>query len=308
MEKRLKGNAELNGQYTDFMDEYLRLGHMRPISASLNIPPGAFYLPHHAVIKSSSTSTKLRVVFDASAKSTNGVSLNSTLHVGPTIQSDIFAILLRWRKYNTVITGIVEKMYRQIWVAEPHQMHQRILWRNNKNELQDFELTTITYGTASAPFLAVRKLNQLAQDEKNNYPIAAQKTVDDMYVDDFISGGDSVNDVLILHKEMTTMFSSAGFNLRKWASNSTEVLNSIPIADQESTTSLDINRTEIMKTLGMYWNTERDIFQFKIDMSSNQKVLSKRSLLSSDIQLHGFCDASNMAYAAVVYCASLKME
>lgn len=77
-------------------------------------------------------------------------------------------------------------------------MHQR----NKNNDLQDFELSTITYGTAFAPFLAIRTLHQLAQDEKDNYSIAAQKTIEDMYVNDFISGGDSVNDVLMLHKQM----------------------------------------------------------------------------------------------------------
>lgn len=107
-----------------------------------------------------------------------------------------------------------------------------------------------------------------------------------MYVDTFISGGDSINDVLILHKQMTNMFSSAGLNLRKWASNFPDVLNSIPVADQESTTLLDVCRTQIIKTLGMYWNTEKDIFQLKISMNSQSTTLSKRSFLSDVAKLY----------------------
>lgn len=52
-----------------------------------------YFLPHHCVIRQSSTTTKLRVVFDGSAKTTNGVALNDILAVGPTIQSELFSII-----------------------------------------------------------------------------------------------------------------------------------------------------------------------------------------------------------------------
>lgn len=69
-----------------------------------------FYMPHHAVIKESSNTTKVRVVFDASAKTSNGVSLNDTLMVGPTIQGKLFSHLVRFRKYKFVITADIEKI------------------------------------------------------------------------------------------------------------------------------------------------------------------------------------------------------
>lgn len=80
------------------MYEYLELKHMKEIrkdSSEWDIQP-QYYLPHHCVIKESSATTKLRVVFDASSKTTEGVSLNDILMVGPVLQQDLFSILLRF--------------------------------------------------------------------------------------------------------------------------------------------------------------------------------------------------------------------
>lgn len=82
LERKLQTNTELKAQYTEFLEEYITLGHMTETGDD-NEP--VYYLPHHAVIKESSTTTKVRVVFDASAKTNTEVSLNDTLLIGPTI-------------------------------------------------------------------------------------------------------------------------------------------------------------------------------------------------------------------------------
>ncbi|GFX63701.1 uncharacterized protein TNCV_1701811 [Trichonephila clavipes] len=97
------------------------------------------FLPHHAVIKPSSTTTKLR----ASCKTTNGASLNSLIGVGPKLQKDIFEILLNFRIPKIVFTVDIEKMYRQILVADEDQKYQKILWRNNSDEnIRTYKLKT----------------------------------------------------------------------------------------------------------------------------------------------------------------------
>lgn len=65
------------------MEEYLDFGHMEEVIDEHQIPKRSSYLPHHAVIKKSSLTTKIRVVFDASAKSSIGVTLNDMLMCGP---------------------------------------------------------------------------------------------------------------------------------------------------------------------------------------------------------------------------------
>ena len=103
------------------MDEYFDLGHAEPIPISdMEKPPHeVFYLLMHAVYKDSSSNTKIRVVFDASAKSDSGVSLNDTLFVDPTVHSTLLDVLLCFQLQQIALLADVSKMYWVIELAEP---------------------------------------------------------------------------------------------------------------------------------------------------------------------------------------------
>ncbi|XP_037931369.1 uncharacterized protein LOC119666158 [Teleopsis dalmanni] len=103
-----KMSNEKRTEYIKFMQEYEQKGHMEKVKDNTI---GKYYLPHQAVIRESSRTTKLRVVFDASAKSTNGKSLNDIMMTGPRLQQDIFDILMKWRLWKFVASADVEKMY-----------------------------------------------------------------------------------------------------------------------------------------------------------------------------------------------------
>lgn len=102
VERRLSRNESSYDQYRKVLNEYIELRHMREATAAERADPRAYYLPHHAVIREDKTTTKVLVVFDASCKTTNGKSLNDRLHVGPTIQDDLFSLLIKWRKGKIV--------------------------------------------------------------------------------------------------------------------------------------------------------------------------------------------------------------
>ena len=149
LEKRLAKQVTLKNQYCKFMDEYIKLGHMSKVDFN-QINENHYFLPHHCVFKPDSTTTKLRVFFDASAKTSSNVSLNDILSTGPTIQDELFTNLLRFRLHRYVFTADIEKMYRQILVHEDDRRFQLILWRNHPTEeLQAYQLNTVTYGTTS---------------------------------------------------------------------------------------------------------------------------------------------------------------
>ena len=129
----------------------------------------AYYLPMHSVTKESSTSTKLHVVFDASAKSSNGLSLNSTLLVGPTLHPKFDTILLRFRSYPIAVTG---DMYREVELCEQDRCLHRLVWRNHPSEpILDYEMTRVTFGVAASPYLAVKALQHAALDFGQPFPM-----------------------------------------------------------------------------------------------------------------------------------------
>jgi len=116
--------------YVSFMDEYERLNHMTEVQLS-SLPRNHCFIPHHCVLKPDSSDTKLRVVLDASAPNITGKSLNNILRVGPTVQSDLLSIWLRFRTHRFVFTADVEEMYRHIWVHPEDKGAQLIVWRRN---------------------------------------------------------------------------------------------------------------------------------------------------------------------------------
>jgi len=102
----------------------------------------------------------LRVVFDGSAETTSGSSLNDLLLAGPTIHQKIFNILLRFRFFKVALCGDICKMYRCVRVSYPDDFLQCIVWRESlTEELSVFKLNTGTYGTKPAAFLAIRAMH-----------------------------------------------------------------------------------------------------------------------------------------------------
>ncbi|XP_062713341.1 uncharacterized protein LOC134290258 [Aedes albopictus] len=283
LERRMKKDPALKLQYSKFIDDYEALGHCREIIEDCNAPSQPrYYMPHHAVLRPSSSSTKLRVVFDASAKaSPSDVALNQALLVGATVQNDIFVILVRFRKHFVVFTADISKMYRQIKVVPAHSCFQRIFWRDDPAQpLRVLELTTVTYGTACAPFLATRCLLQLSIDEADSFPIAANIIREDCYVEDILSGADTVAEAIECQTQLIGMLKSAGFPVHKWSSNSPKLLERIPESDRGELVHLTDGCEGVLKTLVLTWSPQRDEFAFDANnLTDYLKPPSKRSVL-----------------------------
>lgn len=288
LEKRLNNNFELKNNYVQFMSEYEILNHMTDISNSIQdlTHSDGYFLPHHAVIKDTSLTTKCRVVFDASAKSSSGLSLNQVQHCGPNLNNDIFCILLRFRKYKYVITADISKMYRQILIEPEQRKYQQIFWRSNPGEeLRCFELNTVTYGTASAPFLAIRCLHQLAQDVSVNLPNISKIIKNDFFMDDLLTGADTMSELLQIQKDISRILAGAGFELRKWLSNDKNILDNLEVRSDIEVAVVRVGKDENNKTLGIYWNSNQDVIQYSIREFEFKDSFTKREILSVICQI-----------------------
>ncbi len=278
LERRFKREPQHKDVYVQFMREYEDLGHMKkamPATQSNN----TFYLPHHFVLKADSTTTKQRTVFDGSAKTTTGVSLNDALSVGGTVQPDLFTLLLRFRCNKIALKADIAKMYRQFMVHEDDQDYQRILFRESPDQpIQEYQLTTVTYGTASAPFAATRCLNQLAIDEKERFAAAAEALLYQTYVDDLIASVASEEEAEELVHQLIGITKTAGMEIRKWCSNNSNVLRTLPEQLLEKCDVSEFSDGGSIKALGIRWNPNADYFSFSITASSI--VPTKRNILS----------------------------
>ena len=221
--------------FQDVIQSYIDLGHAEEVPAAEEPPQPHFYLPMHAVFKDSSSSTKLRVVFDGSAATTSGLSLNQALLVGPTIQPTLSNILIKFRAYPIALNADISKMYREVKLSSEDKDLHRFLWRASPNlPIKDFRMTRVTFGVSASPYLAVKTLQQTAADHGEDYPRATQHIYSSFYVDDFLGGASTPQEAVELFSQLREILLKGGFSLCKWRSSSSEVLQEIPQVLQES--------------------------------------------------------------------------
>ncbi|XP_075151482.1 uncharacterized protein LOC142225579 [Haematobia irritans] len=280
-EARLIRTPAFKDEYDNVLTEYISLKHMSKVFPSnLYEDSKNYYLPHHAVIRPESVTTKVRVVFNASAPTSNGVSLNDLLYTGPILQNELITLILNWRFFRYVFNGDITKMYRQILVDPNQTSFQRILFRTNpQNPLEDFELKTVTFGVNCAPYLAIRTMIQLADDVQSQYPKASEILRNCMYVDDALAGSHSIPEAIESRNQLILALKSAGFEMRKWTSNSKAILYDIPPSDLLNADFLEFDDSSTAKTLGIRWNALSDSFFFVQNFPSSS-TYTKREILS----------------------------
>ncbi|XP_067129376.1 uncharacterized protein [Centruroides vittatus] len=208
VEETVKGQT-IKGVISELHEGVFGLGpHGKEPPADQTAYNICYYLPHHGVFRPNKTTTRLRVVFNASAPTTSGLSLNDHLLKGE-VKEDVFEIMTRFRKYKYAFTGDIQKMFRQILIEPSQRDLLRIVWKNEEEEMSlTYRLKTVTYGTASAPFLAVRTLKQLAYDEAARYPLASKTILRDVYMDDIVSGEQDFDAALKLQSQLCNMLST----------------------------------------------------------------------------------------------------
>ena len=202
LEYTLHHNADLFRKYSAFIQDFFDLGHLQKIQrGEINNSPN-FYLPHHCVLKEDSATTKLRVLFDASARTTFGFSFNDCLLVGPKLQDDLFSILVQIRFFKVALSADVAKMYRQIGLDGADRDFHRIFWRFSADgPVETLPMTRVTYGIASSLYHSIRSLRECAK--LSEVPTEVQRAIlRDFHVDDILTGGNLIEEAPVLQKQL----------------------------------------------------------------------------------------------------------
>jgi hypothetical protein len=294
LERRFSKQPELKKEYVKFI-EYAAFGHMEEVYEDSGSSMG-FYLPHHCVVKESST-TKLRVVFDGSASSSSGVSLQ-VLMVGPTVQPDLFSIIFSFRTHVIALSADIAKMYRQMSVHPDDRDLQRIVWRSSPEEqLKDYRLTTVMYETSPASFLATRQLAVRGQEE---FPKASDALLSHFYVDDYLGGAPTIEEDKRTREQITALLATAGFPTQKWCSNNNEALEYIPAEERETASLCLLSENDGIKILGIICRPSSDEFQFQVQIKNlHCQPITKRIVLSVVASVY---DPLGLLGAIVVKC------
>lgn len=205
--------------------------HAEPVPTEDLYKPqhSVFYLPMHVVKKESSSTTKIRAVFDASAKSSSNISLNDILLVGPTVHSSLIDVLLRFRLHRITLTADVSKMYRAVALDQVDRDLHRFVWRSNQDQpLKVYRMTRVTFGVSASSFATNMSVKQ---NHTMEYPKAVERG---FYVDDCLTGAGSIEEAIDLYKQLMDLFAKGGFLLRKWSSSDPVVLDNILLELQDT--------------------------------------------------------------------------
>ena len=282
LQKRLK-KRDLTELYAAVIEDQIQQGIVE--EAPPQVMGVEFYISHKEVIRESAATTKLRVVYDASAKpSPQDPSLNDCLNPGPPLQNKMWEVLVRQRTFPVAITGDITKAFLQIRIRETERDALRFHWTTKNGELRILRFTRVLFGLVSSPFLlgGVMIASHLER-WKRERPDDVEEQERYLYVDDIISGGESVEQGKARKEAATVILEDATFKLHKWASNVSALedndVESEAIEDQTAAKQqLGVNPQE-SKILGLPWNKASDILSVLFP-NEETKTPTKREILS----------------------------
>ena len=241
--RKLKKDPETLVKYNEVIQDQLQTGIIEKVS-QLERAEKVHYLPHHAVVREEAETTKVRVVFDASCReSRNSVSLNDCLHVGPSLTPLIFDILLRFRNYKVPLIGDIQKAFLNIEINPSDRDCLRFLWVSSlHSETQDIEIyryNRVVFGVNSSPFLLNAVLRYHLEKFKDEDPEFVAKLIEGFFVDDLVTGAETVEEAFTLYIKARDRMKEGGFILRKWKSSEPALLQKIE--EHESSAKKDLS-------------------------------------------------------------------
>ena len=259
---------------------------MEPVSS----PPlgEEFYIPHKAVVREAAESTKLRNVYDASAReSEKSPSLNECLDAGPPLQNKLWAVLVRIRFQPVALTGDMKQGFLQVRIREEDRDALRFHWVSHlkTRRVEVLRFTRALFGLAPSPFLLGGVINQHLEACLATVPRLIQEIEKSLYVDDLVSGGPTVYAAQKIKEGAIDVFGQASFKLHKWYSNVPELESASELSSGETTFAKEQLGTPQGAEgciLALSWNKEADAIEIRFP--TERAPVTKRGILGKSLR------------------------
>ncbi|KAL3108965.1 hypothetical protein niasHT_015992 [Heterodera trifolii] len=278
--KKLR-EQNLVDEYQKILDEWERNGIIERVADPSQTVGPVHYLPHRPVIKMDKSTTKIRIVMDASARpaSRKGApSLNECLHTGPLLLNELIGILLRWRRMKNLILADIEKAFLQLSVREEDRDATRFLWMEDPKNSDIFNPTfvktivfrfcRVSFGLTTSPFL----LNATIREHLSFYDMdLSQNIMENLYVDNILIEVKEGKNMEKICQDAIELFRQGGMKLREFFSNKPDEIQGLPpelLAKEQTET----------KVLGISWTNECDEIKFRFKKFYGKS--SKRNILA----------------------------
>ena len=250
-----------------------------------------FYIPHKPVVRESAKTTKLRVVYDTSARANSEApSLNECLNPGPPLQNQLWNVLVCARFHPVAIAGDIKQAFLQVRIREEDRDALRFHWLKDLNSqtVEALRFTRALFGLTCSPFLLGGVVQHLLESFRENYPEIVREIERSLYVDDLISGGPTRAKAETIKSASMEIFAKGTFKLHKWHSNVKELETacSLPVPEEETYAKeqLRTSRKEGASMLGLQWNKESDTISVNFPSGSTEPT--KRGILSKVAKIY----------------------
>ncbi|XP_058828272.1 uncharacterized protein LOC131688137 [Topomyia yanbarensis] len=275
LEKRLEKDKELSKILDEKIKDYQSKNYVRKLSTEelSRKYERVWYLPIFPVYNPNKPG-KIRIVWDAAA-SVYGTSLNSTLLTGPDQLASLVGILYQFREHRIGLCADICEMFHQVGIIAEDQQCQRFLWRDSEEhgEPSTYVMQVMTFGASCSPATAQFVKNKNADRFEGEYPEAVTVIKEGHYVDDMVVSVETEQEAVALAESVHFIHKQGGFEIRNWVSNSPLVLARM---HEQQSREKDLNicaELSNQKILGMWWDTQDDVFKYKISWARFESAL-----------------------------------
>lgn len=267
-------------EYSEIFQQQIERGIIEPVEIQRSDYDQYVFIPHHPVIKGETqTSTKVRVVYNASLKpNQDAPSLNQACFEGIDLLTNLVGLLLKFRQNKYILMSDIEKAFLQIYLKlEEDKNKFCFFWKENER-LVIYRHKTLIFGLNCSPFVLNRVINHHLNRYEEDVTIAALKK--SFYVDNFIFSTSSLHTLQEIYKNSLDVMAQGGFNLRSWMTNYG------PLKEKMAIDSTIVQHDEpLEKLLGYLYDPEGDTIKladFKVNKTPNP---TKRQILSQISQV-----------------------